>query len=233
MNYQRSVDNVIKELSLLRDEYGVREIRFCDDTFVLSKRRILQFCSEIKRERLDISWACMGRINLMDDELMREMRSAGCHGVQYGVESGSNSVLKKINKGFTKQMAEDIIKKSTKYFEQVISTFIWGFPFETMEDFYETIFLMSSLAEKGSMIKFFLLSPSPLSQLYREYRDSLRYSEKLCSELVWKGYSNFIDREIISNMIKNYPEVFPDFYYIDSGNMYEKYKTLRNFGLIK
>ncbi|WP_456474597.1 B12-binding domain-containing radical SAM protein [Candidatus Pyrohabitans sp.] len=232
-NYQRSIENVMEELSLLRDKYGVESIRFCDDTFVLSRKRVLEFCSEIRKEGLDIRWACMGRVNLMDRELMGEMRRAGCRGVQYGVESGSNRVLQKINKGFTKQMAGDVILKSVEYFEHVISTFIWGFPFESMEDFYETIFFMSSLAEAGSKIKFFLLSPSPLSQLYRDYRDNLRFSEELCSELVWKGYDNFINKKKISAMIRAYPEIFPDFYYIDSGNIHKKYQLLKNSELIR
>lgn len=231
-NYQHSIRRVVEEIALLYYDYGVKRIRFSDDTFVLSKKRVLELCSELRRERIDISWACLGRINLMDEELMEKMRDAGCKGIQYGVESGSDNILKKINKGFNTENAMDVIRRSKEYFEHVISTFIWGFPFESMDDFYKTIFFMSSLAEAGSEIKFFMLSPSPLSQIYMDYKKDLKFSESLCSELVWKGYGNFIDNERILNLIKAYPEIFPDFYYIDSENIHEKYQLLKTFGLL-
>jgi anaerobic magnesium-protoporphyrin IX monomethyl ester cyclase len=234
-NYRRGIENVIEEIKVLK-EYKIKmeKIRFNDDTFVLNREWVLKFCDSLKKENLDLKWDCMGKIDLMDSKLMEKMAESGCIGIQYGIESGSNSILRKINKGFTREVAEEVVSESVKHFEHVISTFMWGFPFETMEDFYQTIFFMSRIASIGSTITLLLLSPAPLSPLCEEYKSNLNFSEELCSNIARWEYENSDQKlsqesENITNLIKKYPEIFPDFYYFNCNNIYEKYLTLKKF----
>ena len=231
LNYKRSVQNVLDELKVLRYKYKIKRICMNDDLFVLSKKRTLQFCRELREEDIDLHWDCLGRIDLMDEEIMDALSRSGCDGIQYGIESGNDAILKKINKGFTMAEAERVINKSTKYFDHVVCTFIWGFPFETMEDFYHTLFFISKIGQKGARSKLMLLSPAPLSQIYREYGYLIRFSNELISDLVWKGYENWEKKKIVK-MIKAYPEIFPDFYYYHSANLNEKRALLKKVGLI-
>lgn len=229
-NTARSVGNLIDELRLLHDKYKIDYFYFNDDLFTLNRKRVIEFCKALKGEGLDFEWCCLARVDLVDDELMREMSLAGCTGIQYGVESGSDSILKRIGKGFTAGLALDAMSKSVKHFGRVVSTYIWGFPFETLEDFYQTTFLMARAAQLGSQVKLLLLSPTPLSKLYLEYRDTIRFSEDLCPDMVWRGFPNWEQREALK-MIRDYPNVFPDFYCYHSDNLVIKRDILAKCGL--
>ncbi len=90
---QRSVSSVVSEIKLLYDQ-GITSLHINDDTFVLDRKWVLDFCDVLKCEGIDVTWRCLGRINLMDKELLEKMADSGCVGVQYGVESGSENVLK-------------------------------------------------------------------------------------------------------------------------------------------
>jgi radical SAM superfamily enzyme YgiQ (UPF0313 family) len=77
-----------------------------DDTFTANKRRVLEICNGILERKLRFSWSCDTRVDVLDDELLRAMRLAGCERLSLGVESGSPEILRLINKRIT---AEQII----------------------------------------------------------------------------------------------------------------------------
>lgn len=78
-------------------------------------------------------WKAFGRINLIDREAMELMAKSGCVEMRYGVESGSEEILKRTVKGFDLEQAIEIVSESSQVFPSVDAFFIWGFPFETME----------------------------------------------------------------------------------------------------
>jgi anaerobic magnesium-protoporphyrin IX monomethyl ester cyclase len=71
---------------------------FFDDLFTLNKQRVIEICKEILSRKLDICWECVTRVDLVSEELLAWMKKAGCVSISYGVESGSDVVLKAINK---------------------------------------------------------------------------------------------------------------------------------------
>jgi radical SAM superfamily enzyme YgiQ (UPF0313 family) len=156
------------------------------------------------------------------------MISAGCKKIYYGVESGNNDVLRTMKKGFTIEQALKTIDVSLKYFDVVQTSFVWGFPFETTEQFHDTFFTIIHLIRKGAAVKAVLLTPFPLSDLYHQYRDTLQFSEELCPSLYMAG---FHDKPEIISLIKGYKDVFPSFYYYDVGDVQEKYKISKELGL--
>jgi radical SAM superfamily enzyme YgiQ (UPF0313 family) len=227
-NSKRSLSNFIEEIRILSDRYNQKRIAIVDDTFVLSKKRVLKFCEALKKEGLDIEWGCYGRVDLMDEEIIQEMVGAGCKKIYYGIESGNNEVLAKMKKGFTIEQALKTIDISLKYFEVVQTSFVWGFPFETLEQFHDTFFTIIHLAMKGTAVKAVLLTPFPLSDLYTQYKDTLKFSEEMCPSLYLAG---FHDKPEIKALIKEYKEVFPSFYYYNVGDVEEKYRLSREMGL--
>jgi radical SAM superfamily enzyme YgiQ (UPF0313 family) len=72
-----------------------------DDTFTANKRRVLEICNGILERKLSFSWSCDTRVDVLDDELLRAMRLAGCERLSLGVESGSPEILRLINKRIT------------------------------------------------------------------------------------------------------------------------------------
>lgn len=225
-NYQRSVDNIIEEIRLLYDGLGYECIYIFDDTFVLDECGVLELCKRLKEERLDIEWHCCCRINLMNKKLMTAMADSNCKSVFYGVESGSNAVLQKIKKDITWENAERVITESLKYFD-ISASFMWGFPFETMNDFYKTLYAIHHLSKIGANVQFTLLSPSPVSPIYRDYKAILRFSDVL-----WSSNLGFYEDTHIAhilnknrdtiNLIKKYPNIFPGFYFYENDNVYRK-----------
>jgi anaerobic magnesium-protoporphyrin IX monomethyl ester cyclase len=230
----RSIENVMEELSLLKDKYGQNSVYVADDTFDLKRERTEAFCREIKR--LGLNWSCLARVDLMDEALLEKMAGAGCDAVFLGIESGSNAVLKAINKEFTIQEATRKVEISTRYMARVITSFIWGFPFETMEDLKLTVFSVVSMSYLGARVGFKLLSPMPMSKLGIEYRDQLEFSEDLCSVFASLGNTapGSISRraempEEFKTFIKQYPDICAGFYYIKSDNIWEKADYVRKF----
>jgi len=212
---ERSIDHVIQEIIILRNTYNQKKFFFYDQTFIINKDRVLSFCQKLREEGLqDIEWSCTGRINLADEKLMEEMARSGCTMMYFGVESGSDHVLKRIKKSITTQQVKNVNEMAKKYF--FINNFIiWGFPFETMEDFNKTVELIKNIKQQGIYPIIYMCSPFPATPLYLEYKDKISFSRK-CWDGNWpKGFPNHASREKIADFIEQYPTVFSGFYVCD------------------
>lgn len=230
----RSIENVKLELDHLKSTYGVGTVHIADDTFNLKRRRAEAMCDAVGALGLD--WTCLARVDLLDEKLIERMAESGCHSIFLGIESGSNAVLEKIHKRFSIKEATEVVELTTKYMEKVVASYIWGFPFETMWDFKQTIFSVISMWYINARPGLKLLSPMPLSPLGIEYKDQLDYSKELCS--VFASLGNVVPGEMkkraeipgeLEDLIKNHPAVFMGFYYIKHDGIFEKAEYLKNF----
>ncbi|MBI4846238.1 MAG: radical SAM protein [Candidatus Omnitrophica bacterium] len=98
----RSVDIVINELNLLKKEFKAREGHFIDPTFTFRKERTMELCQRIVERKIDIAWSCKTRVDCLDEELIQQMKKAGCYMIHFGVESPNEHILSKINKGHSR-----------------------------------------------------------------------------------------------------------------------------------
>lgn len=135
----RSPSNVVDEIELLVDKYTAKEIRLWDDNFTLKEDYVEKICNEIRDRRIDFVWSCFGRVNTVNKEMLKNMRSSGCWQIDYGVESGNNDVLRFIKKGFTKEQVVQAFKLTRDTGINIRAFFILGFPTETIETVKETI----------------------------------------------------------------------------------------------
>jgi radical SAM superfamily enzyme YgiQ (UPF0313 family) len=232
--YLRSVDDVVEELGLLRRTYGRERVSLADDTFTLQRSRTETLLRQM--EDLDLAWSCLSRVDKLDEDLLAKMALAGCDAVFLGIESGSNDVLARISKRFTIEEATQKVEMATKHMKKIITSYIWGFPFETMDDFKRTIFSVVSMWHLGAMAGLKLLSPMPLSRLGIEYRDQIEFSEKLCSVFASLGNSapgmsgkRASIPEEFQAIIRQHPDIFEGFYYIKSDSIQEKARYLDKF----
>lgn len=135
----RSPSSVIKEIKEVVGKYKQPQISFVDDTFTLVKERTKEICRLIINEGIEIQWKCTTRADKLDRELVSLMKRAGCICAKIGAESGSERILKLVQKHETK---DDIRKAAKLIREQGIALtvyFMAGFPDETNEDLRETI----------------------------------------------------------------------------------------------
>jgi len=98
---QYSPSYVVEEIKDLQNRFGVKDIYFQDDTFISNRDWVVAFCKLLIKEKLDLTWACQGRTDLVDLPLLNLMKKAGCWQISFGIESGSQKVLKAINKQTT------------------------------------------------------------------------------------------------------------------------------------
>lgn len=93
-----SVHYVVDAIEAALAKLPVRMIQIKDDTFTANKKRALEICREIRRRKLEFLWSCDTRVDVLDEELLLEMRRAGCSRLSLGVESGSDEILRNIDK---------------------------------------------------------------------------------------------------------------------------------------
>ena len=240
-SYSRSPRNIAEEMQYLREKAGVGLFLFQDEFFVSGKRQVMEFCREIRDRNLKIKWKAFGRVNLVDEEMMRAMSDTGCVELRFGVESGSDRVLQKIRKGFTAAEVLDLVPRAIEYFPRVDVFYVWGFPFETIEDFQQSLFQMVSFRMMGARILPSLLSLLPQTEIYREWieKSGLEFCSFLLPEFVFTGHEIYRNGRIelpekhqdYFDLILRNADLFPGFYHIDlANNILPKLKMLRQFG---
>ncbi|NQU15999.1 MAG: radical SAM protein, partial [Desulfobacteraceae bacterium] len=165
----RGLDNVFAEIHQLVERYGVREINIDDGTFTTNRQRVVDFCRRIRREKLDLIWTCNGRVDNIDDEMLGEMRRAGCKMIRLGVESGSQEVLDKIKKGLTLEQIEEGVRRVKKSGIQALGGFMFGFPYDTMETVQQTISFAKRLSP--DQVQFSICMCYPGTSLYEDAKE--------------------------------------------------------------
>lgn len=137
----RSPENIMEEIRLLHDQYGIREIHIEDDNFTFNKNFVKEFCAELKKSNLGISWTCPNgvRLDTLDEELILIMKDAGLYGISVGIESGSDRILQHMKKGITKEQISEKINLIKRCGLSVSGFFILGYPTENKEDILATI----------------------------------------------------------------------------------------------
>ncbi|MBI5343724.1 MAG: radical SAM protein [Deltaproteobacteria bacterium] len=161
----RSIENVLGEIRKVQTEYGTVQFSFKDDTFTLDRKRVQEFCGAVNDERLNINWDCNVRVNLIDDELLRQMKAAGCNGIKMGIESGSDRVLNDVmKKGATVARilrAAEIARRASIHWT---GYFMMGLPTETREEMIETLRLMRRI--KPDFASLSVYEPFPGTDLF-------------------------------------------------------------------
>ena len=160
----RSPENIIKEIHELVDTYNVDRINFADDTFTISRKRVAEFCNLLKKENLQISWGCNVRVDNVDKELFKIMKSAGCTEVWIGAESGSPIILKDIKKGITLTQIKNAFKWSKEAGLKRRAYLMIGSPKESKETIIQTEKLVHEI--NPDTLEFSILTPYPGCENY-------------------------------------------------------------------
>lgn len=135
---ERDLENVFQELDYL-DSLGVREIFFLDQTIGVNREKLVCFLNGMINRKYGFGWFGFTRVDKVDEEILKLMKAAGCHTLLFGVESGSDEILKKYRKGYTKTQIINAFRLAKKAKIKTLATFIVGLPEETREMIEETI----------------------------------------------------------------------------------------------
>lgn len=134
----RPVDNVMEELSAIK-RLGIRDIFFLDQTFGTDRRRSLDLCDALREDETAWRWLCFSRVDVLDAEMMKVMKTAGCHTIIFGVESADEALLKRYRKGYTTEQVRRAFAAAKNAGIRTVATFILGLPGETWDSALKTI----------------------------------------------------------------------------------------------
>jgi anaerobic magnesium-protoporphyrin IX monomethyl ester cyclase len=141
----RSAQHVVDEFKLLQAQgYGC--VYFVDDHFLLQPKRIQAICNGIQEAGVTIQWGCEGRVDSVAQHLFPTMAKAHCRTIMFGVESGSQKVLDRLQKEQTLAEIETAVTNAKQAgIEIVHGFFVVGSPEETIEDMRATFTFASKL----------------------------------------------------------------------------------------
>lgn len=163
----RSPETVVKEIEECYHKYKIREIDFFDYQFTALRDRILRICALLQERRMDIIWACRSRVDTVDEGLLCEMKKAGCRRIYFGIESGSQEILNRVNKGIKKEQARDAIALCQEMGIKTLGFFLIGAPGDTRATVRETLQFAKSL--DLDYVQFSKCLAKPLTPLWKEF----------------------------------------------------------------
>jgi anaerobic magnesium-protoporphyrin IX monomethyl ester cyclase len=135
----QSVPYVLDALEQAVGRARVKMLQIKDDTFTTNKKRVLELCRGIRDRKLKFLWSCDTRVDVLNEELLHEMRLAGCQRLSLGVETGSPSILEKIHKKITVDEIIAAAEMAKKYGVHVRFYMMLGNRGETAQTFRETL----------------------------------------------------------------------------------------------
>jgi radical SAM superfamily enzyme YgiQ (UPF0313 family) len=161
---RRSAANVIAEIETLVRDYRIRGFYICDDLVTGDHEWMMEFSRQLAAKNFGLRWACQSRVDLVDEEMLRLMKQAGCVQLDFGVESGSDKTLKTMKKKASADEARSAFALMHAMKMRACATFIIGFPGETEEDMEETYRLAQEI--NADYTAFYFLTPYPGTAIY-------------------------------------------------------------------
>lgn len=163
----RSVENVLDEIQLLIDKYGVKEIVFYDDNLIFHRERAKELFQGIIDRKFDIKFKPANiAVYCLDKEMLDLMKEAGCTMLVFAIESASDRVLKKImGKPLSIKKVPELVNYAKNLGFRCAALFVIGSPGETWDEIRQTISFAESL---GMYCHFSIATPLPKTRLYTE-----------------------------------------------------------------
>lgn len=230
----QSAIRVVDEMEAV-EKRGAKEIFFYDDTFSVSMKRVMEICTEYKKRNLTIKWDIRTRVNVVNEDLLRSMKEAGCERIHFGVETGNPRVVKELQKGTSIKQVEQAFDLCKKYKIKTLAYFMMGNPTETMEDVMDT--LRVSRRIKPDFMQMTILSPFPATQIYLR-----ALQEGVIEGDPWRDYAKNIndgfrpplwDNIYTRAELEEHLRWFYGQFYLQPGFILDRIKEVRNIGQFK
>lgn len=204
-----SPQKVFEMMKYLNTRWGVKHVLFVDDLFLASRLRTTEICNLIVASGLKMTWSCAARVDTVRPDLLDLMKRAGCWQISFGLETGSDEMLQKMDKCARVAKSEQAVEWTNAAGIRVKGLFMLGYPGETSESIEMTKeFVQRIPMTIMNLTKF---TPYPGSPVYRElYGTSIRddHWEKMNGmNFVWapEGIS-------VEELDRHYLDVISSFY---------------------
>ena len=194
---------------------GIHEFLIYDDTFTVVKKRVKDICKLVIENKFDIGFDIRARVDTIDEEMLILLKKAGCRGIHYGIEAGTDKILKVLNKGITLEKAKEVFRLTSKHKMQTLAYFMIGSPTETIDDINETFRVCRWL--KPDFVHMTILTPFPGTPIYLDglktgaiskdyWREFAKKPSKDFSPPFWE--ENFSKEQLHDLIIKGYKSFY-------------------------
>ncbi|HVW16598.1 MAG TPA: radical SAM protein [Mucilaginibacter sp.] len=193
----RSPGHVVGEIKMLKEQFGMEHIWFCDDIFGLKPGWVMEFARLLEQESIKIRFKIQSRADLLqDDELVAALAKSGCENAWIGAESGSQKILDAMDKGITVEQVYASTQLMKKHGIKPSFFIQFGYPGEAKDDIEQTIKMINELLpyEIGISVSY----PLPGTVFYDRVKANL------------KTKTNWTDSDEMALMFHN---TFPPSYY--------------------
>ncbi|MCP4122202.1 MAG: radical SAM protein [Bacteroidetes bacterium] len=160
----RSAQSLYDEFKVLSEKYGVKDIAIMDDVFTVNKERVSEFCELLIKNPLDIKWLCFARVDIVNLEMLKNMKEAGCWGIMYGGENFNQEVLDGISKGVQPEDIYNAVEWSRKADLETRICMMVGNPGDTREVLDKNIEILLDL--DPDFLSVGILTPFPGHDIY-------------------------------------------------------------------
>lgn len=169
---QRSPENILEEMKLLKERYNIREFEILDDVFNLDRKRALKFYEKVSSQFSDalLSFPNGLRTDMLDEEQVKAMKKCGVNYVAVAIESANERLQKLMKKYLNLEKATKVIDLYDEYGIFTNGFFMIGFPTETLAEVTNTINF--AIRSKLHTAQFFIVTPfqgTELFELYKKY----------------------------------------------------------------
>ena len=173
---------VLDQMELLVKTYGVRNLKFADEMFVLNPRHVLAICDGIIERKLDLNIWAYARVDTVKDNMVEKLKQAGVNWLAFGIEAATDRVRTNVDKRFDREQVYETVNKVRQAGISVIGNYIFGLPEDDHASMQETLDL--SLELNTEFANFYSAMAYPGSQLYH-----LAGKEGWALPETWSGYS--------------------------------------------
>jgi radical SAM superfamily enzyme YgiQ (UPF0313 family) len=177
-----SPKRTVDEIEMLVKTYGVRNIKFADEMFVLNPRHVEGICDEIIARKLDLNIWAYARVDTVRDNMLDKLKRAGFHWLAFGVEAANERVRDDVQKGFGQEEISKTLSRVRSADIYVIANYIFGLPEDDHQTMQETLDMALDL--NAEFANFYCAMAYPGSQLY-----SMALAEGWPLPKTWTGYS--------------------------------------------
>lgn len=208
----RSVPNIIGEMELLIERYGIKEIQFEDDNLLFDRDRAERLFEAMIEKKLGLHWTAPNGISVerLDINLLKKMKDSGCYTLFLAIESGSEDTLKDIiRKRVPLKRIRDLVRKARGIGIDTFGFFVVGLPGETRSRIRETFSFASTIQLNGAL--FFYATPYPGTDLYTQALNQniirgIHYSD-LCIERPVMG-TGVLSRDMLERFVEREKKIY-------------------------
>lgn len=142
---KKDSEALFKEINYLVQVCKAEKVMILDDNFTVDSKRVEELCLEIKRRNIKVKLGCLSSIRNYDYDLFKKMYDAGFRWIHFGIESGSNRILKLMSKDMDINYIKQVIAEVKKIGFRIRTSYILDYPTQTNEELISTINLINDL----------------------------------------------------------------------------------------